>query len=319
MTNKQDFVIEDGVLIRYNGPGGEVVIPEGVRAIGKSAFENCGSLTGVIIPEGVRQIGKNAFYTCGSLTHVALPESVVRIDTAAFCRCAGLTGVVLPEGIREISGWAFAGCKGLTAMVIPEGVQTIGPLAFYDCTGLTGITIPKNVRTIGQSAFERCVSLTRVTILGAKKIGISAFGLCRSLESVYISAKVESIHGQVFWECPAVLIATHVPLTVFDGWDKPAALRGFARLCAENAEIDEAIRPSYVKYMKRYKKKLCPQAVRNAELLGLMLSEKILDREDVDLFLAECDRQNNIAAKISVLEYAGKVLAPVDPTKEFRL
>ena len=319
MADKQDFVIGDGVLTRYNGPGGEVVIPEGVRAIGESAFKNCGSLTGVTIPEGVRQIGKSAFYSCGSLTHVALPKSVVRIDTAAFCRCAGLTGVVLPEGIREISGWAFAGCKGLTAMVIPEGVQTIGPLAFYDCASLTGITIPKSVQTIGQSAFERCVSLTRVTILGAKKIGISAFDLCRSLESVYISAKVESIHGQAFCECPAVLLAPHVPLTGFDGWDKPAALRGFARLCAENAEIDEAIRPSYVKYMKRYKKKLCPQAVRHTELLRLMLSEKIVDREDVDLLLMECDEQNNVAAKAAVLEYINQALQPVDPTERFQL
>ena len=30
MSENKDFVIENGVLKKYNGPGGEVVIPEGV-------------------------------------------------------------------------------------------------------------------------------------------------------------------------------------------------------------------------------------------------------------------------------------------------
>lgn len=33
-----DFVIEDGVLVKYNGKESRVVIPEGVRVIGTSAF-----------------------------------------------------------------------------------------------------------------------------------------------------------------------------------------------------------------------------------------------------------------------------------------
>lgn len=31
MGNKQDFVIENGVLTKYTGPGGDVTIPEAVR------------------------------------------------------------------------------------------------------------------------------------------------------------------------------------------------------------------------------------------------------------------------------------------------
>ena len=32
MENMQDFVIENGVLEKYKGPGGDVTIPEGVTA-----------------------------------------------------------------------------------------------------------------------------------------------------------------------------------------------------------------------------------------------------------------------------------------------
>ena len=45
MENNQDFVIENGVLTKYNGPGGDVTIPEGVTEIGSSAFDGCKKLT----------------------------------------------------------------------------------------------------------------------------------------------------------------------------------------------------------------------------------------------------------------------------------
>ena len=38
MSNASDFIIENGVLTKYVGPGGDVVIPDGVVEIGASAF-----------------------------------------------------------------------------------------------------------------------------------------------------------------------------------------------------------------------------------------------------------------------------------------
>ena len=35
MSSANGFVIETGVLRRYTGPGGDVVIPEGVTSIGR--------------------------------------------------------------------------------------------------------------------------------------------------------------------------------------------------------------------------------------------------------------------------------------------
>lgn len=41
MSNPNDFVIENGVLIKYNGPGGDVILPEGITEVGKNAFIWC--------------------------------------------------------------------------------------------------------------------------------------------------------------------------------------------------------------------------------------------------------------------------------------
>ena len=60
VENKQDFVITKGVLTKYNGPGGDVVIPAGVKKIGDGAFKGCTALTGVTIPESVKTIGQYA-------------------------------------------------------------------------------------------------------------------------------------------------------------------------------------------------------------------------------------------------------------------
>ena len=38
MRENNDFVIENGVLKEYHGPGGDVVIPEEVKEIGEKAF-----------------------------------------------------------------------------------------------------------------------------------------------------------------------------------------------------------------------------------------------------------------------------------------
>ena len=82
---------------------------------------------------------------------------------------------------------------------------------------------------------------------------------------------------------------------------------------------DGQIRAGYLKYIKGQNKRLFPAAIQHEELLQLMFAEKMIPRKDIDPLLEECDKQNNIAAKAAVLDYAGRNLKPVDPTKEFKL
>ena len=86
-----DFKIEDGVLTKYTGAGGDVTIPNSVTSIGTYAFYDCSSLTSVTIPNSVTSIGEYAFCGCSSLTSVTIPNSVTSIGDSAFYGCSDLT------------------------------------------------------------------------------------------------------------------------------------------------------------------------------------------------------------------------------------
>ena len=61
MSSASDFVIKNGVLTKYVGPGGDVTVPEGVTSIGDSAFRCCSRLTSITLPDSVTSIGDWAF------------------------------------------------------------------------------------------------------------------------------------------------------------------------------------------------------------------------------------------------------------------
>lgn len=71
-----DFIIENGVLTKYVGPGGNVIIPDGVYHINDSAFAGCKNMTSVTIPDSVRLINHHAFIGCTGLTSLTIPSGV---------------------------------------------------------------------------------------------------------------------------------------------------------------------------------------------------------------------------------------------------
>ena len=45
-----DFIIENGVLTKYVGRGGDVVVPDNVKKIGIFAMQKCATVTSVSLP-----------------------------------------------------------------------------------------------------------------------------------------------------------------------------------------------------------------------------------------------------------------------------
>ena len=139
-------------------------IPQGITAVGDSAFSFCHSLTSVTLPDGVTTIGDAAFSACHSLTSVTLPDSVTTIGDFAFSSCDSLTGITLPDGVTSIGNSAFRSCFSLTDITLPDSVTSIGNFAFDSCGSLTSAVIPDGVTSIGKDAFDDCADNLALTV-----------------------------------------------------------------------------------------------------------------------------------------------------------
>ena len=254
---------EEGILFNKNKttliqyPRGRqdttYVISKNVTSIGKSAFENCNSLTNIQIPESVTVIGDNAFTSCSNLTTINISEGVTSIGKGVFSGCGSLTSINIPERVASIGKGVFSDCDNLTNIdvnienqkysseggvlfdknkttliqyprgkqdttyVIPKDVTSIGDSAFRSCNSLTNIQIPESVTVIGNSAFESCSNLTTINIPeGVTSIGSDAFYWCSSLTSINIPEGVTSIGDGAFAQVNIKYITKENEISVDD-------------------------------------------------------------------------------------------------------
>ena len=88
---------------------------------GKKLVEVPKGLTQIIIPDGVKVIGNSAFAGCEKLVSVTIPDSVTRLENFAFEDCSALTNITLPKSVTHIGKNAFLGCAELKFFEVLDG------------------------------------------------------------------------------------------------------------------------------------------------------------------------------------------------------
>ena len=93
-----------------------------------SLYLNGELLSNLIIPEGVTAIGCNAFYGC-PIENVTIPNSVTTIGDHAFYDCS-IRIVFIPNSVTSIGEYAFENPYSLNKVIIGSNVTSIGSHAF---------------------------------------------------------------------------------------------------------------------------------------------------------------------------------------------
>ncbi|KAA6336370.1 hypothetical protein EZS27_015469 [termite gut metagenome] len=163
--NDEDFNVINSLfrdLSELDLSGAELVkIPDQTFEIG---YNENGKLRSVILPEGLKEIGKRAFYGNKLLSEVVLPNALIKIDANAFADCDNLTNITIPSSLEVIGSEAFKDCDKLGEIIFAENsrLDTIDAYAFYKTLPFGGgslsygggeFVIPNSVRFIGDYAF----------------------------------------------------------------------------------------------------------------------------------------------------------------------
>lgn len=130
---------ETGIVERYEGKGGNVMIPE--YAVDYNTSTKKYSVT-----------------------------KVVGIASNAFSGNETITGVILPDYIEEIPAGAFENCTNLQSL-ISYGVTKVGANAFKNCVNLKHYSIDQFVTVLGDNAFE---GVNSIDVVAANKSVVSA-------------------------------------------------------------------------------------------------------------------------------------------------
>lgn len=185
-----EYIGEDA--FQYAAISGNLVLPDGLKSIGKFAFYCCDNLTGSLtVPSGVTMISENTFSGCGFSGTLTLPAGLVEIKHDAFYRTSFKGELIIPSSVIAIGDNAFSATLFNGNLFLPLDLISLGKGTFSNCWRLSGVVeIPSNIVAIPSSLFSGCTGLEGVVLhKDVEVVGASAFSGCTGLYSIVSKAK----------------------------------------------------------------------------------------------------------------------------------
>jgi hypothetical protein len=106
------LIIKDHEVIAYCGKADYVCIPEGVKKLGDSAFENS-LIERIHLPQSLNEICNYCFRDCKKLSVIKFNEEDEYIDLEIFNKSFREKEVIFPDNIKKIGKYSFMGCDKL--------------------------------------------------------------------------------------------------------------------------------------------------------------------------------------------------------------
>lgn len=213
-VTEEGFAFYDGsesvFFVGYEGANPSVTLPakygERQYSVAINAFRNNTVIENVVIPDGILAIGNNTFWGASALKTVKIGSGPEQLNWNNFYQCTSLESVTLPDTLNKLGRWVFKECVSLREIDIPDGVTEIGDSAFEECTLLARVKLPRSLSAMGEQTFYRCVSLEEIALPDSlNELPSGAFSGCRALSSVGLGSGLKTVGSRAFYNCASLL------------------------------------------------------------------------------------------------------------------
>lgn len=224
----------------YLGKISNVILNDGVKNIGASAFYKAKQLTSITYQGNTNvplKLGIAAIGGCSSLINITgldchrdaesglifdglnskekvigfsgevesveIPDSVTTIGLSAFNGCTTLKSINLGK-VQVIEDNAFNSCLNLTTITFPNTLRTIGDWAFGGGIGLTVLELPEGITSIGTGAFGSSNLEEIILPNSIENIGNECFAYSTKLETVVLPENLQTVGKSMFYSCGAL-------------------------------------------------------------------------------------------------------------------
>lgn len=200
-----EFVVLNGYLREYHGPGGKVTIPKDLNVyyIYEDCFQNNTNITELEISAPCQEIQSFAFANMKSLERIVIPESMEYVYSYAFYGCENLKTIELHSRAVTFSDMCFAGCTSLETI---QNIKLLNGLKAEDVEildlteGKDYTLTTANMTALGRQTFMGCTSLKELDLTQLRVAGEAAFMGCTSLEKVKLS-RYTAVSDNMFYGC----------------------------------------------------------------------------------------------------------------------
>ena len=139
----QNFIISGGVLVKYRGSETNVILPEGIIAIGENAFQNNIAVASVTFSNSVVMVRKNAFEGCVNLSKLENYSQITHYEKECF-KNTGLREVTIGPKVQFLGEYCFSHNQYLGTVVYKPNKTIAVNNTFAFCSNLTELEMDDN-------------------------------------------------------------------------------------------------------------------------------------------------------------------------------
>ena len=178
----------------------ELVVNDGVTALGMRAFYQMTNLQRVVLPEGITSLPFQVFSGCENLSDINFPSSLTRLENESLY-FTGIDKLFLPATVTTVEGHFYGGSFGAAS----KRFETASNHPVF--SAIDGVLFTKDLRTL---VMYPCCDQTTYTVPdGTVEIREHAFAYNFTLETLRIPSTVAFIGGIAFRSNPGQSTSLH--------------------------------------------------------------------------------------------------------------